>query len=286
MIRKAAMSRTKFSCLQCGEILVSAGNNLKCEKCYTNYPITVSGKYLFSSLESKSIEDRLDKIKNRLKRHSGLYNFLISVVSPVYPTRDLHHFLSARDLDTQIIVNLGSGSSKVNDKVINFDIFEYDSVDVLCSIDSLPLADNSVDAILNLAVLEHVPNPPKVVSEFNRVLKPGGQAFCFVPFIQGFHASPWDFQRYTSSGLRELFKDFEIIKLKAVGPTSGLLWVFQEWFAIAFSFRSKKLHLILWLLVLVTTWPLKFLDFFFTRNQMAENIASGFVIIVKKVGQA
>jgi SAM-dependent methyltransferase len=248
--------------------------------------LSEKGKLQFEQLPLESISDSLDKIKNRLKKYSRFYNFLIDLISPVYPTGDLRKFLNSRDLESETVINLGSGSSNVDDQVVNFDIFEYDSVDVLCSIDSLPLADNSVDAILNLAVLEHVPNPPRVVSEFNRVLKPGGQAFCFVPFIQGFHASPWDFQRYTSSGLRELFKDFDIIKLKAVGPTSGLLWVFQEWLAIALSFGSKKLHLIIWLLVLVTTWPLKFLDFFFTRNKMAENIASGFVIIVKKAGKA
>jgi SAM-dependent methyltransferase len=282
---KSAARRIRFFCPACIEPLHSDAECLRCSLCLSTYPYNSSGKLKFASLEAQSIQDRLDRAKNALKRFRRIYGFLISVVSPVYPTRDLRKFLNSRNLESEVVINLGSGSSNVDDQVVNFDIFEYDSVDVLCSIDSLPLADNSVDAILNLAVLEHVPNPPRVVSEFNRVLKPGGQAFCFVPFIQGFHASPWDFQRYTSSGLRELFKDFDIIKIKAVGPTSGLLWVFQEWLAIALSFGSKKLHLIIWLLVLVTTWPLKFLDFFFTRNKMAENIASGFVIIVKKAGK-
>ena len=272
-----------FACPECLSFLETANNALNCQRCHKSFQLSDKGKLTFTKLTNSSINDQLDRIKNRLKKFNRFYRFLISLVSPVYPTRDLRKFLNTKDLDSNVVINLGSGSSNIDSRIVNFDIFEYDYVDVLCSIDSLPLVDNSVDSIINLAVLEHVPNPTKVVEEFHRVLKHGGEAFCFVPFIQGFHASPWDFQRYTSSGLRELFKEFEILKLKPVGPTSGLLWIFQEWFAIVFSFGNKRLHLILWLLALLTTWPLKFLDFFLQRNKMSENIASGFVVILRKI---
>jgi SAM-dependent methyltransferase len=280
--RRDKVKNLKFICPKCLGVLANEVNTLYCEKCLRRYEVTKAGKVVFDSLGQDSIGDSLDRLKNVLKRFSRTYNFFIAVISPVYPTRDLQKFLKSKNFDSEVVINLGSGSSNVHPRVVNFDLFEYESVDVLSSIDSLPLADNSIDAILNIAVLEHVKNPEKVVSEFFRVLRPGGEAFCFVPFIQGFHASPWDFQRFTSSGLRELFKDFEIVKLKPIGPTSGLLWVFQEWFAIAFSFGSKKIHFFLWLLAVVTTWPIKFLDFFFQKNKMSENIASGFVVVASK----
>jgi ubiquinone/menaquinone biosynthesis C-methylase UbiE len=40
--------------------------------------------------------------------------------------------------------------------------------------EQLPLADESIDLIISLQVLEHVRNPPQVIREAFRVLKPGG----------------------------------------------------------------------------------------------------------------
>ena len=45
-------------------------------------------------------------------------------------------------------------------------------------------------------------NTKKVVSEMLRVLKPGGELYCSIPFIFGFHASPHDYQRYTVEGFK------------------------------------------------------------------------------------
>ena len=45
----------------------------------------------------------------------------------------------------------------------------------------LPLADSSVDALIVLELLEHVPDPGRVVAELARVLKPGGTVLISVP---------------------------------------------------------------------------------------------------------
>ena len=101
--------------------------------------------------------------------------------------------------------------------------------------------------------------------------------------MQGFHASPYDFTRVTEEGIKVLHDEFEQIEVKPFsGPTSGMLWVFQEWVAILFSFGSKKLHMIIYLLMLVLTFPIKFLDYFLINHPMAKNIASGFIYIGKK----
>lgn len=41
----------------------------------------------------------------------------------------------------------------------------------------IPLADNSVDLIISMQVLEHVQDPPRVIHEAWRVLKPGGSFY-------------------------------------------------------------------------------------------------------------
>jgi SAM-dependent methyltransferase len=42
--------------------------------------------------------------------------------------------------------------------------------------EALPLADNSIDVVMSLQVLEHVQHPAQVIREVFRVLKPGGYA--------------------------------------------------------------------------------------------------------------
>ncbi|MDP0561672.1 MAG: class I SAM-dependent methyltransferase [Candidatus Endonucleobacter sp. (ex Gigantidas childressi)] len=242
-----------------------------------------NGKYIFQELEFSAIEDDLDKIKNKLKKFSRFYCWLISVISPVYIDNSQKKFLSSYVNENKFCFNIGSGNSKIADCVYNVDIFAYDNVDVVCDISNLPFKDNSIDVILNMAVLEHVPHAKKVIDEIYRVLKPDGIIYTAFPFIQGFHASPYDFTRVTEEGIKVLHDEFEQIEVKPFsGPTSGMLWIFQEWISILFSFGNKKLHMIIYLIMLSITFPVKFLDYFLIHHPMAKNIASGFIYIGKK----
>jgi SAM-dependent methyltransferase len=75
-------------------------------------------------------------------------------------------------------------------------------VDVVASLDALPMGDGSFDAVLNTQVLEHVADPPRVAAELFRVLAPGGRLFMTVPLVWPLHEEPYDFWRFTSHGLR------------------------------------------------------------------------------------
>lgn len=243
------------------------------------------GKYVFIPIQEEVVTDFLDKIKYKLKDYSKLYNLLIELISPVYP----QPFIDSRKIIRKeikgknlIALNLGSGNSDLGDNLLNVDLLPYDNVDVICNIENIPFKDNSVDYIINIAVLEHVPNPQKVIAEIHRILKPGGKIYCFIPFMQPFHASPYDFQRLTSEGMKHQFRDFKILKLKAIGPTSGMLWVVQEWLALVLSFGIKPLHTFLYLFFMVVTFPIKYLDFIFQYYPMSKNVASGFSILCEK----
>jgi SAM-dependent methyltransferase len=65
----------------------------------------------------------------------------------------------------------------------------------------LPLADDAVDHVLLLDVLEHVPDPDRCLAEIHRVLKPGGTFTIQVPFMYPIHDAPLDFHRWTRFGL-------------------------------------------------------------------------------------
>jgi SAM-dependent methyltransferase len=241
------------------------------------------GKYVFEKMEFSDIDDKLDRLKSFLKKYDRLYQVLIELISPVYITGIASSFLRENLDKNSLILNIGSGNSKISPGVINVDIFAYPNVDIVCNIHDLPFEDNTVDAILNIAVLEHVANPEKVISELFRVLKPHGNIFTAFPFMQGYHASPYDFTRVTSEGIKILHGEFLLKSVEPFGgPTSGFLWVFQEWLSILLSFGSKRLHQILYILVMVFTFPLKFLDILLIRHPMAKNISSGFVYIGTK----
>jgi SAM-dependent methyltransferase len=76
--------------------------------------------------------------------------------------------------------------------------------DIAASIDDLPLEDGSFDAVLSTQVLEHVQVPIDVLREAYRVLRAGGSLLVTVPFVWEEHERPFDFQRFSSSGVAHL----------------------------------------------------------------------------------
>jgi SAM-dependent methyltransferase len=245
-----------------------------------------NGKYTFIPVQEEIVTDFLDKIKYKIKKFDKLYSTLIEIISPVYPQPfiDAKRIINSEIKGKNVVaLNLGSGNSDFGVDLLNVDILPYQNVDIICDIENIPFKDNSVDYIINIAVLEHVPNPQKVIAEINRILKPGGKIYCFIPFMQPFHASPYDFQRFTYEGMKHQFREFKILKLKPVGPTSGMLWVLQEWFALFFSFGIKPLHTFLYLFFMIITFPVKFLDFILQYHPMSKNMASGFSLWSEKV---
>jgi arsenite methyltransferase len=49
----------------------------------------------------------------------------------------------------------------------------------------LPLRDQTVDAVVSIAVLQLIPDPPAALSEIARVLRPGGRMAVMVPIVRG-----------------------------------------------------------------------------------------------------
>jgi SAM-dependent methyltransferase len=91
--------------------------------------------------------------------------------------------------------------------------------DIIGDIHNLPFDDNSQEAIICLAVLEHVENPIKAAKELYRVLKPGGFLFVYVPFLYYYHAQEGyygDYWRFTKDSLRFIFSDFSVIEIQNV----------------------------------------------------------------------
>lgn len=207
--------------------------------------------------------------------------------------------LSARLLDSghehQLrVLNVGGGSRAlpssrvgrdVRNATIYLDIRHTPLVDVVGDALALPFAADSIDAALSMAVLEHLDDPGISVAEMLRVLRPDGIVYCEVPFLQVYHAAPNDYVRFTHSGIRRLFRDFDEIDLGVcAGPSSALSWMLRGFLAGLFSGFSTNRRVLLvaeffaaWL-----TFPVKYLDYFFADRPGARGTASAFYFLGAK----
>lgn len=80
------------------------------------------------------------------------------------------------------IIDLGCSRNKVHPKQIGIDTYPYDNVDIVHNVNDLWFfKDGEVDAITASHILEHFGNTKKILSEWDRVLKPGGTLAIIVP---------------------------------------------------------------------------------------------------------
>lgn len=189
----------------------------------------------------------------------------------------------ARYLKEGMTLNLGSGPRIIAKDVVNSDIFAYPGVSIVASASSLPLQEGSVARIICDTMFEHVPNPLEVAREMHRVLESGGVAYVTVPFLYPFHSSPYDYQRWTELGVKELFKDFEMLEIGVrAGPFSALTAFLCHLFGMIFSFGSSSLESILVNLFMFVFFPIKFLDLIFNHWPQADRVAAIFYCIIEK----
>jgi SAM-dependent methyltransferase len=284
---KPADRLERLLCCPCGGSLVGFEDHASvvftCANCGQEGRRT-DNQFIFGGFATSELkEDWLNRVKEFAKRKLGrFYRQAIDVISPMYAPPLIRPWLKTFDANNDLVADFGCGPIVYAPDVLCVDGANYPNVHLVADLERLPIRGDSLSGVISFGVLEHVPNPQSHVAEIRRVLKPGGRVLCFIPFIQGFHASPYDYQRYTAPGMRELFRDFEVLDVRvASGPTSGMLWVLQEWLALLFSFGSMRLYRLLaplmWLLS-----PLKYLDILLSRHPAAGVICSGFVFEGRK----
>lgn len=135
-----------------------------------------------------------------------------------------------------VVLDCGAGSRPVRmPGVINVEIVDYPSTDVLAIGETLPFANASFDAALSLAVLEHVRDPFRCAQELLRVVKPGGELLIDVPFLQPVHGFPHHYYNMTAQGLTNLFaEDARILGCTVPPhghPAFGVQWLLREYLA-------------------------------------------------------
>jgi SAM-dependent methyltransferase len=135
-----------------------------------------------------------------------------------------------------LVLDCGAGRRDVyHSNVVNYEIVAYDTTDVIGVGEALPFKDGTFDAVVSIAVLEHVRDPFRCASEIVRVLKPGGDLFCAMPFLQPMHGYPHHYFNATKQGITRLFDDelaIDLVYVPADGhPAHALCWILQSWAA-------------------------------------------------------
>jgi len=132
-----------------------------------------------------------------------------------------------------LILDVGAGYRPVYySNVVNFEVMDYPTTDVIGVADRLPFKSASFDGVVSIAVLEHVKDPFACAREIARVLKPGAWLKCCVPFLQPLHGYPHHYFNMTHEGLRTLFEPLLTIERQEVTPATHPVW------AIAWQLRS------------------------------------------------
>jgi len=162
---------------------------------------------------------------------------------------------------TGAVLDFGSGSQPYRPLLTNctnYISLEYDTpqnrvnrvADIYYDGQLIPADNNSFDGLISTQTLEHVPNPEVIVGEWARVLKDGGMLLITMPFMWPEHELPYDFQRYSSAGLRLLLEKsgFQIIEQRRLlsdcrAPAQLLLaWIFDNFLV---NCRPKLLLVVL-----------------------------------------
>jgi len=180
-------------------------------------------------------------------------------------------------------IDLGAGGRRLRDDVLRVDSAFRESAELVADGHRLPLRDSSLDGVVSTGTLEHVREPATVLGEIRRVLRDGGLVYLEVPFLQGYHADPDDYWRFTQNGLRLMLQQcgFEVQDSGShMGPASAVCWIVSE--VIASAFGEGALHRVGLLAGRCLVWPFKFLDYGIMSLPASSRVASGVWAVGRK----
>jgi len=275
--------------------LAPSGDKLICTSCNLQYPLIRGVPILINESESVfRISDyetqqayhgasgyggTLDKTSGAKKAYRRFARFLSEAPVPGGSFDFLSQILSERP-DAKILV-VGSGERQYGENVTYTDVAFSKNIACICDSHDLPFSDQTFDAVIAEAVLEHVCDPQKCVSEYVRVLKPDGFAFATIPFLQPVHMGAYDFTRFTHLGLRRLFRQFdEIASGVCGGPVYSGIHLFRE--QLLCLTDNHRLQTVLRLLGLLVTFPIRYLDPIFSRTMQSYNSSCAFYFFGRK----
>lgn len=243
---------------------------LICNECSTRYPIVKGVPVLIDgSSQLFSVADFTSSKKPIPKKNSLLRKLLPTLSVNLSFHRIMMDICSKLEgeIEKKILI-VGSGEqrsfvatyfNKLSSlEIICTDIDIVADVDYFCDAHNLPFKDETFNVVIITAVLEHVIDPFCVTNELHRVLKKNGLIYSEIPFMQQVHEGAYDFMRFSKSGQRFLFKEFNELEAGVTaGPATAFLWAFD--FLLLSIFRGGA-AIFLRVLLRFTLFWIKYLD--------------------------
>jgi SAM-dependent methyltransferase len=167
---------------------------------------------------------------------------------------------------------------------------DYSDLDIKGDLRNIPLETSSIDTIISIQVLEHLPEPWKVLEEFNRVLKKDGYLFISCPQGVFQHQIPNDFFRYTPFGLKSLLEGngFDVIWIKPQLGNFNSIYSELRHSLIKFPTLSNNFLIKSFLWILSTYIRIIFtihkpILMYFDRFKELQDSPSGHFVMAKKI---
>lgn len=174
---------------------------LQCTRCLKKYPIKNGIPIMISDIDFQYVSSNSysSKAIELIKRHAN-----------------------------GLVLNDGAGYPHQQfENVIHLEVTDLPSANVVASGNELPFPDESIDAIISLAVIEHLENPFVYAKEIHRVCKKGAEILIDSAFMQPIHNYPQHYFNTTLEGLKLLFKDFKLID--ATVDEYQKPWITLQW---------------------------------------------------------
>jgi SAM-dependent methyltransferase/uncharacterized protein YbaR (Trm112 family) len=285
-------------CPGCRSDLLANGEDLACESPACGQRFRLGGTIPVLADEGSSpISFRPEGTAHNKSRAKGLaLRYLPSLDLNVVPARVRERLIGEvlALADRPIVLNVG-GKHPTS---LTEQICEHEGIDAIeCDLAhrkrtrifanpaSLPVADESVDAVLLDGLLEHVPSAQAVADEAWRVLKPNGIVYSDTPFMLQVHGGAFDYSRFSHQAHRWLFRNFDELESGvSSGPGVALSYAIQ-YFLLCFAGGSNSRYAIKTVTRLTLFW-LKYFDLFLAERPAARDAAHGLYFLGRKAQRA
>ncbi len=203
--------------------------------------------------------------------------------------RNLESFLSRHATDARVL-DIGAGGSSYHryfPNRVTIDIDPERKPDIVGDAHTLPFRDGEFTYMLCTEVLEHLKDPRTAVSEMRRVLSAGGTLVLTTRFVYPLHDTPNDYYRYTKYGLRELFREWEIVELTPEAGTFSTVGVLLQRIGFQTHLRGGKVSKAF---VYALAWIFDHMNWLVREEfgdikrteQETDILASGYYLVCKK----
>jgi SAM-dependent methyltransferase len=179
-------------------------------------------------------------------------------------------------------LNLGCGDTRLDPRLVNYDLVPTGVVDVLGDARALPFPDGQFALVISQEMVEHVPDPFRAVREMARVLSAGGTLYLQAPFVIGYHPGPEDYWRFSRAGMQRLLEQagLECRRVEpAVGAGTGMYRIAVEFFAGLPARILPALYIPAKALASVVFFPLVWWNGFLARGKQSDRIPGGYFAI-------